>query len=242
MTDALGTGGGDRPQVVGMGVVQELGLCFLIRQRISKLKEGLDWLEVRQQARDELAELGAPVSLAASLDQHFGQVRNIRGPLDDVVVCACHGCTVKALVGPGEPSLRLLEEVTSHRQPCSASVANLNCLQQGVDILMPVTLGGDEHVRVLLAQFCMHGEVPVVWLGEATVQNPHGPAEVVSLALQLPLEFEVIDVLKLVHLLGRYLLLLQGSGCEHGLMPCFFSCRFVSHFLLSVLFRVVAFC
>ena len=48
------------------------------------------------------------------------------------------------------------------------------------------------------------------------------------MALQLPFEFEVIDVLKLVHVLGRYLLLLQGSGREHGILSCFFSFCFFS--------------
>ena len=64
------------------------------------------------------------------------------------------------------------------------------------------------------------------------------------MALQLPFEFEVIDVLKLVHVLGRYLLLLQGSGREHGILSCFFSfCFFccLSHILLLI-FHGVVFC
>ena len=97
---SLAAGSCDRLQVVGMGEVKKFGLRLVVVHVIIKFQEGFDRLEIRQQARDELAELGAVVSLAASLDQHFGQVWNIGGPLDDVVVGTRHGRTVKAFVGP----------------------------------------------------------------------------------------------------------------------------------------------
>ena len=56
--------------------------------------------------------------------------------------------------------------MASNCLPCGARVANFYRLQQGVDVLMPITLASDEHVSVLLAQFGVEGELLVVWLGD----------------------------------------------------------------------------